>query len=87
MGVGPHPAVKAFFPPYYPYGNNFPFLQEKADIPIHGPQGKSGDDRFKLLIHPVGAGVGRDGPDHREYLVPLPAVFSDCPVHDLIDTP
>jgi hypothetical protein len=71
VGMGFYPAVKTFFPLYYPQGNQFPFLPEQVDITVDRSQGKGRYGRFELLIHPAGAGMGSGGPDQGQDLIPF----------------
>jgi hypothetical protein len=63
MGMGFYVAVKPFLAVDHPKGNHEAFLLKKVDIPVHRTQGKVGDHWFKLLIHPLGPGMGYSGTD------------------------
>jgi hypothetical protein len=84
MGMGRDVAVKPFFAVHHPQGHHQPFLPEKNKIPVYRPQRKIGDRRFKLIIHPLGAGMGHRGPDDFQNGVPFFAVLPLDKVHILI---
>jgi hypothetical protein len=84
MGMGLYLPVKPFFPINNPKGNYEPFLPEEVDIPVYRTQGKVGDHRFELFIHPLGAGMGQGGADHLQNGIPFFAMFPFNAVHILI---
>jgi hypothetical protein len=84
MGMGLYVPIKPFLPINNPKGNHKPFLPEEVDIPVYRTQGKVGNHRFELFIHPLGAGMGQGGPDHLQNGIPFFAMFSFNTVHILI---
>jgi hypothetical protein len=84
MRMGFYVPVKPFLPVHNTQGNHQPFLPEEADVPVYRTQGKAGDNRFKLIIHPLGSWVGQGGPDHLQNGVPFFAVFPLGDAHILI---
>jgi hypothetical protein len=84
MGMGLDVAVKPFFPVHHPQGNYQPFLSEKNKVPVYRPQRKIGDRRFKLIIDPLGTGMGYRGPDNFQNGVPFFAMLPLDKLHILI---
>jgi hypothetical protein len=81
VGVGLYAAVKPLLAVYYPHGHSGTFPQKQADIPVHRPQRQAGYPGFKLVVYPLGAGMGRGGLYGLQYRVPLFAVLFSAFLH------
>jgi hypothetical protein len=57
MGMGLYIAVKTLFAVYDPHGYDGPLFQKELDITVYRGEGKIGNERFELIVYPLGAGM------------------------------